>query len=247
MAYICEKELMDIYQVIEPRLKANGFDSEVALTRDYLLKILIKENGAPLGKLIVDYSPKKQSHNYRRDSDLPDEQFSRILGVLGAPAPRENKAVPAKPAVGKAVELKPLKDVSGIRYHAYVDGSFIDGRVGYGAVILEQGNTVAEISGSIDTPEAFNARQVGGEIQATIEVLNWCKSNRITEIAIFYDFQNIEKWATGEYKTNTPMTQAYKQYIDTCGIKIEWIKVESHTGVALNDRADTLAKEGARM
>lgn len=247
MAYICETELMNVFGYLEPRLKAAGFEPEVALIRDYLLKIMINENGSALGKLIVDYSPKKSAHSYRKDSDLPEEQFSRILGKLGIAVPVTNKTVSAKPATVKAVSNVPQKDVSGIQYHAYVDGSFIDGRVGYGAVILDQGNIIAEISGCVDTPEAFNARQVGGEIQAAIEVLTWCKNNNIAVIAIFYDFQNIEKWATGEYKTNTPMTQAYKHFIDTCGIKIEWVKVESHTGIALNDRADELAKEGARI
>jgi ribonuclease HI len=247
MAYICEKELMNVFEGLEPRLKAAGFEPEVALIRDYLLKIMIKENGFALGKLIVDYSPKKGSHSYRKDSDLTEGQFSRILGSMGVPVPVSNKTVSIKPAAVKAINSIPLKDVSHIKHHAYVDGSFIDGRVGYGAVILEEGNVIAEISGSVDTPEAFSARQVGGEIQATIEVLNWCKKNNVAGIAIFYDFQNIEKWATGQYKTNTPMTQAYKRYVDDCGIKIEWVKVESHTGVALNDRADELAKEGARL
>ena len=43
------------------------------------------------------------------------------------------------------------------------------------------------------------------------------------------------------------MTQAYKDFIDRCKVKIIWVKVQSHTGIALNDRADELAKSGARQ
>ena len=68
----------------------------------------------------------------------------------------------------------------------------------------------------------------------------------IEEVTIIYDFKNIEMWATGRYKTNTPMTQAFKNYIDNCNISITWYKVDSHTGISLNDRADELAKMGAR-
>ena len=234
MAYICEKELRDIYGRLEPYLRKNGLGTEIALIRDYMLKIKLIDKGIPLGKLIVDYSPKKQSSKLRRDSDLSEEQFDRIAKFL-------EDALPAK-----EIKNPVLPGVSDIPYQAYVDGSFIDGNVGYGAVILENGNIAAEISGSVDEPDAVGARQVGGEIRGVIEVLEWCKQKNIKKIAIFYDFQNIEKWATGEYRTNTPMTRAYKEYIDNCGVDISWFKVQSHTGVALNDRADALAKDGAR-
>jgi ribonuclease HI len=94
-------------------------------------------------------------------------------------------------------------------YQAYVDGSFIDGCIGYGAVILKGGQMVAELFGSVDDPEAIQSRQVGGEIRAVVETLKWCKNRGINEIEMFFDFLNIEKWATGAYKTNTPMTIAY--------------------------------------
>jgi ribonuclease HI len=246
MAYICEKELISIYNSLEPSFLVSGLEPEIALIRDYLLKIKISENDKVLGKLIIDYSPKKQSYNYRRDSDLPEDQFVRIIALLG-----ETDRLKAKTSSENKNQKKQKTDLQKIKvstsYYAYVDGSFIEGNTGYGAVILKEGSIVAELSGKLDTPEAFNARQVGGEIQAVIEVLEWCKKENVKEISIFYDFQNIEKWATGKFRTNTPMTQAYKEYIDSCGIAITWYRVESHTGIELNDRADLLAKNGARQ
>lgn len=244
MAYICEEELKSIYKDLEPKLLSLGLEPEIALMRDYLLKIQLIENNAALGKLIIDYSPKRQSHNFRRDSDMSEEQFKRITDLIGVFANSKVKNNADNKSQQKSKSTFNY-DVSTI-YYAFVDGSFIDGCTGYGAVILKEKDIVAELSGKVDSPEAFNSRQVAGEIQAVIEVLEWCKNENINEITVFFDFQNIEKWATGKFRTNTPMTQAFKQYIDNSDVKVTWVKVESHTGIELNDRADILAKNGAR-
>lgn len=246
MTYICEEELVSIYNSLEQSFLSSGLEPEIALIRDYLLKIKVSENDRVLGKLIIDYSPKKQNHNFRRDSDLSEEQFKRIIALLGQSDKLKEKSNSEKKNSNKPKSTAPDIVISTL-YYAYVDGSFIEGCTGYGAVILMDGTIVAELSGKVDTPEAFTSRQVGGEIQAVIEVLEWCKKEKVKEITILYDFQNIEKWATGKFKTNTPMTQAYKEYIDNCDILITWHKVESHTGIELNDRADMLAKNGARQ
>ncbi len=247
MAYICEEELKSIYNDLEQKLLALGLEPEIALIRDYLLKIQLTENNKALGKLIIDYSPKRKSHNFRKDSDMSEEQFKRItdlLGVIGISNSTVKNNIDSK----STQRSKGSFDLNiSTSYYAFVDGSFIDGCTGYGAVILRDKDVVTELSGKVDSPEAFNSRQVAGEIQAVIEVLEWCKSQNINEITIFYDFQNIEKWATGKFRTNTPMTQAYKEYVDNSFVKITWVKVESHTGIELNDRADVLAKNGARL
>ncbi len=246
MSYICEEELISIYNSLEPIFLSSGLEPEIALVRDYLLKIKVSEKDKVLGKLIIDYSPKKQAHNYRRDSDLTEEQFTRIIALLGQSDKLKERSNSEMKSSDKQKSNVPDIVVSTL-YYAYVDGSFIEGCTGYGAVILKEGVIVAELSGKVDTPEAFNSRQVGGEIQAVIETLEWCKKENIKEITIFYDFQNIEKWATGKFRTNTLMTQAYKEYIDNCNISIVWYKVESHTGIELNEMADMLAKKGARQ
>ncbi len=246
MAYICEDELISIYNSLEQSFLSCGLEPEIALIRDYLLKIKVSENDKVLGKLIIDYSPKKQAHNFRRDSDLSEEEFTRIIALIGQSDKLREKCNSEKKTSNKKKSNVQEILVTTL-YYAYVDGSFIEGRTGYGAVILKDGMIVAELSGKVDTPEAFTSRQVGGEIQAVIEVLEWCKKEKVKEITILYDFQNIEKWATGKFRTNTPMTQAYKEYIDNCDISITWHKVDSHTGIELNDRADMLAKNGARL
>ena len=130
-------------------------------------------------------------------------------------------------------------------YQIYVDGSFINGATGYGAVILKNGKVVDELSGSVAVSEVNETRQVAGELVAVKEALNWCRAHSVKEVSIYYDYLGIEKWATGQWKTNQPLTKDYARFVRESPIKIRWHKVNSHTGDRWNDRADALAKQGA--
>jgi ribonuclease HI len=130
-------------------------------------------------------------------------------------------------------------------YQIYVDGSFINGATGYGAVILKDQKVVDELSGAVPIAEVSDTRQVAGELVAVKEALNWCLAHSVSEVSIYYDYLGIEKWATGKWKTNKPLTRDYARFVRDCPIKIHWHKVNSHTGDRWNDRADALAKQGA--
>ena len=62
---------------------------------------------------------------------------------------------------------------------------------------------------------------------------------------MFYDYEGIEKWATGEWRAKKELNkknmflfiQEKRKIID-----IEFIKVQAHSGVELNEEVDTLAK-----
>ncbi|HEY3136844.1 MAG TPA: RNase H family protein, partial [Blastocatellia bacterium] len=131
-------------------------------------------------------------------------------------------------------------------YEIYVDGSFARGATGYGAVILKDGKVVEELSGGVDAAEVDGTYQIAGELAAVKHALTWCRKHSVNEVSIYYDYLGIEKWATRQWKANQPVTQAYAQFIRECPIKIHWHKVDSHTGDRWNDRADALAKKGAR-
>jgi ribonuclease HI len=90
-------------------------------------------------------------------------------------------------------------------YQLYVDGSYINGRVGYGAVLLKDGEEVQRFSGRVH--EDLQSRQVGGELMATMSALTWCGQNSITPVEVLYDYEGIEKWARGLWKANLPLTQ----------------------------------------
>ena len=132
-------------------------------------------------------------------------------------------------------------------YEIYVDGSFINGATGYGAVVLKNGEVVDELSGAVEASEVDGTRQVAGELIAVKEALNWCRRHSVKEVSIYYDYLGIEKWATGKWKTKQPLTREYARFVSECSIKIHWHKVDSHTGNRWNDRADILAKQGAGL
>jgi len=137
--------------------------------------------------------------------------------------------------------------VSTPKFEIYVDGSFINGATGYGAVVLENGKVMDELSGAVDASEVNETRQVAGELVAVKEALNWCCEHSVAEVSIYYDYLGIEKWATRQWKTNQPLTKDYARFVGECSIKIHWHKVDSHTGNRWNDRADALAKQGAGL
>jgi ribonuclease HI len=133
------------------------------------------------------------------------------------------------------------------KYEIYVDGSYMNGATGYGAVILKDGRVVDELCGAVDAAEVNNTRQIAGELIAVREALNWCVKHAINAVSIYYDYLGIEKWATGKWKTNQPLTKDYARFVGECPIKVRWHKVDSHTGDRWNDRADALAKKGAGL
>jgi ribonuclease HI len=106
---------------------------------------------------------------------------------------------------------------------------------------------VAELSGPVEEEGLQGMRQVGGEIHAIYKAMEWCQEHSVEEVEGFYDYAGLEKWATGEWQAKNPATQAYAKFMRECPVSIRWRKVESHTGDRWNDRADQLAKRGARQ
>lgn len=131
-------------------------------------------------------------------------------------------------------------DLSG--YHFYVDGSFIQGRIGYGVVIIKDGIVLTELSGALNRPDYVAHHQVGGELAAAVKSVEWCIKNKIDSCSIHYDYEGIRKWALGEWRANKELTKKYREYMQNIHLNIEWVKVKSHTGDVWNERADELAK-----
>lgn len=127
----------------------------------------------------------------------------------------------------------------------YVDGSFIDGRTGYGFVVLKGGALAYEASGPVRPQDAQTSRQVAGELMAIGNAVRWCKAEGFSTITVYYDYLGVEKWATGKWKANLDLTKRYGEFMQNCGLKIEWRKVKSHSNNRWNDRADELARDGA--
>ena len=129
---------------------------------------------------------------------------------------------------------------------AYVDGSFnIETDVfGCGVVIFCNGKEET-FSESFSNPEMATMRNVAGEIEGAMLAMRYCIDNNIEEIDIYYDYEGIEKWCSGAWKTNKEGTTAYKRYYDEVSkkVRINFVKVKGHSGDKYNDMADRLAKE----
>ncbi|MEL6527228.1 MAG: RNase H family protein [Chloroflexota bacterium] len=199
--------------------------------REYSVAVQLGE----VGSATIYYSPKKDTYKLV-PNNLGDAVTETISSVW--------QSLPDTAVTSKKASVAPSKPRT--QHQAYVDGSYDESRetVGYGAVILSGDTVLARLSGSVD--DFAESRQIGGELQATMEVIKYCQENDITKIDIYYDYKGIELWATGKWKANKPLTQSYRAFMQNHRIKVHWHKVKSHTGVKWNEVADDLAKKGTR-
>jgi len=192
--------------------------------REYSVKVTISRRGHSFGPAIIYYSPKKDSFTMRTH-ELKD---GSIAPELQACWDRLTAPVPAPTG-----------------YHIYVDGSCLDENVGYGLVVLKDGQIIDELYGPVENEAVQGMRQVAGELRAVQEAIAWCREHSVAEVSLFYDYEGIEKWATGEWRANKPATRAYARAAGKWPVVVHWHKVESHIGNRWNDHADQLAKRGA--
>lgn len=129
---------------------------------------------------------------------------------------------------------------------AYVDGSYNIDTTEYscGVVIFTDGEEIT-FSKKFSDPLLATMRNVAGEIEGAKLAMQYCVDNNIEEIDIYYDYEGVEKWCTGEWKTNKEGTIAYKKFYDEISkrVKVSFNKVKGHSGDKYNDMADRLAKD----
>ena len=144
----------------------------------------------------------------------------------------------------------PTEHIPNVLY-VYVDGSYNEPLdiVGYGLVAVINGKEIyRDFNGFKEHPHN-KSRNVFGEILGAIEAIEFAMQNKYTEVTIAYDYKGIEYWATKEWKAQNEMTQTYVRYIDYVKnkIKINFLKIQAHTGNTFNELADELAKKGAKV
>lgn len=129
---------------------------------------------------------------------------------------------------------------------AYVDGSFNqeNNEFSYGAVIFYEGKQL-HFNEKFNDPELVTMRNVAGEIKGSEKAMAFAVEQGAKTLSIHYDYEGIAKWCTGEWKATKPGTLAYKKYFDGVKgeLKVQFVKVKSHSGDEFNDLADKLAKE----
>jgi ribonuclease HI len=128
---------------------------------------------------------------------------------------------------------------------AYVDGSYDDKKkqYSYGVVVFYDGGEqhFAEKFSDVNMVEM---RNVAGEIEGAKRAMKFCVENEIKSIDILYDYEGIEKWCTGAWKTNKEGTKEYKKFYNEIKklVDVNFVKVKAHSGNQYNDLADSLAK-----
>lgn len=128
---------------------------------------------------------------------------------------------------------------------AYVDGSYnvATKEYSYGAVIFA-GDKKECFSEKFNDPELATMRNVAGELEGSMKAMRYAVEAGAKELDIFYDYEGIEKWCTGAWKTNKDGTKAYKAFYEKIRqkVKVNFHKVKGHSGDRYNDEADVLAK-----
>lgn len=131
---------------------------------------------------------------------------------------------------------------------AYVDGSYEHSvkRYAFGCVFILPDDTVYVENGSGSNPDTAQLRNVSGEMLGAMFAVRWAIRNGFSRIELRYDYEGIEKWVTGEWKSKTELTQKYaaamRRWMES--IQMRFTKVAAHTNVYYNELADRLAKDG---
>ncbi len=151
----------------------------------------------------------------------------------------------------KAEALKYLGIVAEDKYPrcsaiAYTDGSFSvsDGRYAFG-VVLFAGDEKHTFSQAFEDECLAQMRNVAGEIAGAEFAMKYCLEHKIPSLEIRYDYEGVEKWCTGAWKTNKEGTIAYSAFYNSIKdrLKVVFTKVKGHSGDKYNDEADRLAKD----
>lgn len=134
---------------------------------------------------------------------------------------------------------------------AYVDGSYnVETKeYGYGCILIKDSKIVTSFydKGNDDKYKAM--RNVAGEILGCQKAIEYALQQKYDTIAIYYDYEGIEKWARHQWKANKEGTKKYQEFIDfVCNqIDITFVKVLAHSGDTYNEMADSLAKKAVGL
>ena len=129
---------------------------------------------------------------------------------------------------------------------AYVDGSYEHSLLKYafGCIFLMPDGQVYVENGSGNNPESAKLRNVTGEMLGSMFAVRWAIKNGFRQIELRYDYEGVEKWVTGAWKSKTELTQKYAQSMQmwSTQIDIKFTKVAAHSNVFFNELADQQAK-----
>lgn len=173
-----------------------------------------------------------------------NECKEEVNGFSGAEYKSFSTLEEAKNYIGQNINIK--IDDNGDFAEAYVDGSYEHNlrMYGSGVVILKNNSVEKKYSEKGYDKSLVTMRNVAGEIEAAKIAMKHCIRNNIKNLKLYFDYEGIEKWCIGSWKTNKEGTKEYKEFYDNIkqDLNVEFIKVKAHSGNKYNDEADRLAK-----
>lgn len=130
----------------------------------------------------------------------------------------------------------------------YVDGSYHTELVRYafGCVFIVSPEEIYLAFGNGDNPDTVSMRNVTGEMLGAMYAVRTAMKNGYSGVELYYDYEGIEKWVSGQWKAKKEHTAKYAQAMREWGtqIRISFHKVAAHTNVKYNELADKTAKRG---
>lgn len=167
------------------------------------------------------------------------------VAYLGPDAAVADTTGPKEVAVHK--KMQDYTTVPG-RLLVYVDGSYEDSlpKYAFGCVFLLEGGEIRLAYGNGDNPQSLKHRNVTGEMLGAMYAVRTAMMNGYKEVEICFDYEGIERWVTGSWRSKTELTAKYAQSMQewSNSIRIYFTKVTAHSNVKYNELADVTAKRG---
>lgn len=132
--------------------------------------------------------------------------------------------------------------------HIYVDGSYnvSTEEYSYGMVAVENDVVLHIESGYSKSDDEVNIRQIAGELEGAIKAVEYALTLGKDQVVIFHDYIGIANHATGLWERKDKSSIEYynkMQALMAAGIKVIFVKVDSHTGDFFNELVDEKCKE----
>lgn len=199
------------------------------------------------------FSTLEEAKEYLKGADLVSTGFAEKSAKAGnvsagksdCRAKKSDKTARIQPGDGEE-KLPPEGELL-----AYVDGSYDDRikKYAFGCVFLLPDGRIYTEYGNGDNEQSLQHRNVTGEMLGAMYAVRFAMLNGFHSVEIRYDYQGIEKWVTGEWRSKTELTRKYAVSMQEWGknIAIGFTKVAAHANVTYNELADKMAKTGLTM